>query len=161
LTREEIDGFFKSCDSGGQSFLSLSDVQEAFRTPARPPVGANGPSKATLIRGLFRQEIGSLQPRTPPGATGPALTLPTGDGHAAAPLSTWGGSSPLALVSATSTGGPSRPQAGNVENLYRRYQDRAAFVMVYVREAHPTDGWTMESNDRAGVSIPQPRNYAE
>jgi hypothetical protein len=33
--------------------------------------------------------------------------------------------------------------------------------MVYVREAHPTDGWSMESNDRAGVSIRQPRTYDE
>src|SRR5262249_44439391 len=31
----------------------------------------------------------------------------------------------------------------------------------YVREAHPTDGWRMESNDDAGVKIPQPRDYAE
>ena len=32
-----------------------------------------------------------------------------------------------------------------------RYRDRATFLMVYVREAHPTDGWQMESNDRVGV----------
>ena len=51
--------------------------------------------------------------------------------------------------------------AGHVEKLYRRSGDRAAFVMVYVREAHPTDGWSMESNDRAGVSLRQPRSYAE
>jgi hypothetical protein len=33
--------------------------------------------------------------------------------------------------------------------------------MVYVREAHPTDGWRMESNERAGVSLRQPRTYEE
>jgi hypothetical protein len=33
--------------------------------------------------------------------------------------------------------------------------------MVYVREAHPTDGWSMESNDRVGVSLAQPRTYDE
>ena len=33
--------------------------------------------------------------------------------------------------------------------------------MVYVREAHPTDGWRMESNDRVGVSTAQPRTYDE
>lgn len=27
---------------------------------------------------------------------------------------------------------------------------------VYIREAHPTDGWKMESNERVGVSIAQP-----
>jgi hypothetical protein len=33
--------------------------------------------------------------------------------------------------------------------------------MVYVREAHPTDGWRMVTNDRVGVSVPQPRTYDE
>ena len=33
--------------------------------------------------------------------------------------------------------------------------------MVYVREAHPTDGWRMESNDRVAVATPQPRSYSE
>jgi hypothetical protein len=29
---------------------------------------------------------------------------------------------------------------------------------VYVREAHPIDGWRMESNDRVGVSVAQPKS---
>jgi hypothetical protein len=33
--------------------------------------------------------------------------------------------------------------------------------MVYVREAHPTDGWHMDSNERVGVSIAQPATYEE
>ena len=35
LTREELDAFFKSCDSDGQGFLTLADLQEAVRTPSR------------------------------------------------------------------------------------------------------------------------------
>ena len=35
------------------------------------------------------------------------------------------------------------------------------FLGVYVREAHPTDGWRMEINDRVEVSIAQPRSDAE
>lgn len=31
---------------------------------------------------------------------------------------------------------------------------------MYVREAHPTDGWRMESNDRAGIALPQPIDLA-
>ncbi len=34
-------------------------------------------------------------------------------------------------------------------------------MAVYVREAHPTDGWRMESNDRAGISILQPKAKAD
>ena len=28
--------------------------------------------------------------------------------------------------------------------MYQRYQDRAGFLFVYIQEAHPQDGWTME-----------------
>ncbi len=28
---------------------------------------------------------------------------------------------------------------------------------VYIREAHPTDGWKMQANDRVGVTIEQPK----
>ena len=35
------------------------------------------------------------------------------------------------------------------------------FIGVYVREAHPTDGWRVESNDRAGISIAQPATDTE
>lgn len=30
-------------------------------------------------------------------------------------------------------------------------------MAVYLREAHPTDGWRMTSNDRAGIAIEQPQ----
>ena len=33
--------------------------------------------------------------------------------------------------------------------------------MVYVREAHPTDGWKLDSNGRIGVAVKQPTNYDE
>jgi alkylhydroperoxidase family enzyme len=35
------------------------------------------------------------------------------------------------------------------------------FLGIYVREAHPTDGWRMKSNDRVGISIAQPRSAGE
>jgi alkylhydroperoxidase family enzyme len=40
--------------------------------------------------------------------------------------------------------------------LKTRYGDRVEFLGVYVREAHPTDGWRMKSNDNAGVTFAQP-----
>jgi Iodothyronine deiodinase len=45
--------------------------------------------------------------------------------------------------------------------MKKRYGDRVEFLGVYVREAHPTDGWHMESNDRAGVKFAQPTNKEE
>jgi thiol-disulfide isomerase/thioredoxin len=166
VTREELDGFFKACDSGEQGFLSLSDLQEAFRAPTRPVAVASakassGPSMETLVRGLFRQEIGSLQPGPALGEPAPDFNLKTQDGKGELTLSKLIGPKPVVLVFGNFTCGPFRAQAGNVEKLYRLYKDRATFVMVYVREAHPTDGWRMESNDRAEVALAQPLTYDE
>jgi thiol-disulfide isomerase/thioredoxin len=110
---------------------------------------------------LYRQEIGSLQPGPEPGAAAPDFTLKTVDGKEEVQLSKLVGSRPVVLVFGNFTCGPFRSQAGNVEKLYRRYKDRATFVMVYVREAHPTDGWQMSSNERVGVSVRQPKTYDE
>ena len=35
------------------------------------------------------------------------------------------------------------------------------FLAVYVREAHPTDGWREPGNDRVGISILQPRSKTD
>jgi len=48
-----------------------------------------------------------------------------------------------------------------LEDLHRRYGGRVHFLAVYVREAHPTDGWRMPSNDKLGIAIAQPRTQAE
>ena len=159
VTREELDAFWKAADSGGEGFLSLSDLQEAVLASAqidhRPASGR--PSKATLVRGLFRQEIGSLEPGPKVDESAPDFTLKTNDGKAEITLSKLLGPKPVVLVFGSFTCGPFRSQSGNIEKLYRRYKDRATFVMVYVRDAHPTDGWRMESNDRFGAVTAQPK----
>jgi alkylhydroperoxidase family enzyme len=163
LTRQELDAFFDAADSGGLGFLSLSDLQETLPMARRggPSGRDDGPTRATLVRGLFRQEIGSLQPGPKLNEKAPDFTLKTVDGKGEVTLSKLVGPKPVVLIFGNFTCGPFRSQAGNVEKLYRRYQDRATFVMVYVREAHPTDGWKMESNNRVGVELRQPRDYAE
>lgn len=166
VTREEFEAFFRASDSGGQGFLSLSDLQEAFTPPAPAPAGrgAGRPSKATLVRGLFRREVGSLEPGPKLDDSAPDFTLKTNDGGAEVTLSKLIGPRPVVLVFGSSTCGPFRSHTGNIEKLYRRYKDRATFVMVYVREAHPTDGWRTSDNDRpgvVGVATHQPRTYEE
>ena len=169
VTREEFEGFFRAADADGRGFLSLGDLQAALNPPARrpappapaPSAASSGPSKATLVRGLFRQEIGSMQPGPDLGAKVPDFTLKTADGRETVTLSEQVGPKPVVLIFGNFTCGPFRMQAGNVEKLFRRYEDRATFLMVYVREAHPKDGWSMESNDRVGVSLRQPRTFGE
>jgi hypothetical protein len=45
--------------------------------------------------------------------------------------------------------------------MHERYKDQFAFLAVYVREAHPVDGWRLPDNDQAGIRVRQPRNAAE
>jgi hypothetical protein len=45
--------------------------------------------------------------------------------------------------------------------MKKRYGDRVEFLAIYVREAHPIDGWRMASNDQAGISIAQPCTLGE
>ena len=63
------------------------------------------------------------------------------------------GEKPIVLIFGNFTCGPFRSQSGNIEKLYHRYQDRAKFFLVYVREAHPSDGWWMMSNQRVGIDL--------
>ncbi len=162
LSREEFEQFFNQADSGSRDFLSLSDLQQALPAPSgRPSAPRTGPSKETLIRGLFHQEIGSLQPGPALGEKFIDFTLESNDGTKKVTLSKLIGPKPVVLVFGNFTCGPFRSQAGNVDKLYGTFKDRATFLMVYVREAHPTDGWSMDSNDRVGVALAQPRTYAE
>ena len=45
--------------------------------------------------------------------------------------------------------------------MKRIYAGKVQFMAIYVREAHPTDGWRMGSNDRAGIVFSQPTNRLE
>jgi len=48
-----------------------------------------------------------------------------------------------------------------LEEVKRRYGDQVEFLAIYVREAHPIDGWRMNSNDEAGISLKQPLTEVE
>jgi thiol-disulfide isomerase/thioredoxin len=166
LTRDELDAFFKQCDSGGQGFLSLADLQEAFSAQPRPASTSttkaqSGPSRETLVRALFNQELGSLQAGPALGETATDFTLADIDGKETFTLAKNVGPKPVVLVFGNITCGPFRSQAGNIEKLHRMYKDRATFAMVYVREAHPANGWSSEGNFRLGITLEQPRTYAE
>ena len=40
--------------------------------------------------------------------------------------------------------------------MHKKYGDRVQFLTLYIKEAHPTDEWQMESNEKEGVCYPQP-----
>lgn len=42
-----------------------------------------------------------------------------------------------------------------MEEIYKTYQQRAIFYILYIREAHPTDGWQTASNLNEGIIYEQ------
>jgi len=48
-----------------------------------------------------------------------------------------------------------------MEGIYNRFRDRMEFFVVYVQEAHPTDGWQADSNVTDGVLFRQHQDYGE
>ncbi len=48
-----------------------------------------------------------------------------------------------------------------MDKIGARYSDQAAFYNVYIREAHPADGWRSSSNDEVGIMIDQPKTIEE
>ena len=45
--------------------------------------------------------------------------------------------------------------------MYREYKDQIAFYAVYIREAHPSDGWQLPSNVRDEVVYASPAGVEE
>lgn len=48
-----------------------------------------------------------------------------------------------------------------MEKIYQRYKDQIDFYAVYIREAHPSDGWTAEFNVRFNINIEQPKTKSK
>jgi hypothetical protein len=50
---------------------------------------------------------------------------------------------------------------GALNKWYDEHKDKANFVVVYVREAHPDDGWQVQQNKRDGVIVNEPTTYEQ
>ena len=48
-----------------------------------------------------------------------------------------------------------------MEDIYHRFREQMEFFVVYVQEAHPTDGWQTDSNLEEGVLFRQHQSYEE
>jgi len=48
-----------------------------------------------------------------------------------------------------------------MEEIYHRFRDRIEFFVIYVQEAHPTDGWQVESNVEEGILYRQHQSFDE
>ncbi|MBX9627452.1 MAG: deiodinase family protein [Gemmataceae bacterium] len=162
LTKAEMEAYFDQL-AGEKGFVSADD----FRRFNLPRGGGGGfspgdaPTPPVLIRGLFAGEIGSMSEGPKVGQKAPDFTLRSPDGLETHTLSKLTGKKPVVLVTGNFTCGPFRGLYPDVEAVYRRHKDKANFLLVYVREAHPSDGWGMESNTKAGVKLKQPLTLGE
>ncbi|QDU19334.1 Iodothyronine deiodinase [Urbifossiella limnaea] len=162
LSREDFDAFLKRA-TGGKDAFTPDDFRAALLSagPGGAFMPGDGPSIPMLVKGLYGSEVGSLQEGPAVGDAAPDFTLKTADGADTVTLSKLVGPKPVVLVFGNFTCGPFRAIFPEADALRERYKDKATFVMVYVREAHPLDGWKMESNTRVGVAVKQPTTTAE
>jgi Ca2+-binding EF-hand superfamily protein len=166
ITSEEFQTLFHTLDGNSQGYLALDDLRDQFQPPTEEQYQkertqrSDRPSRSTLVLALKDQEIGSLQPGPKLNETAPDFTLKSLGGEDVT-LSKEVGEQPIVLIFGNFTCGPFRSQSGNLEKLYQRYKDRAKFYLVYVREAHPSDAWWMNSNERVGIKLPQPQSTKE
>jgi alkyl hydroperoxide reductase subunit AhpC len=161
LTKADMEAFFDRVASG-KDHLTPDDLRAALL--ATGPSGftpGDVPTVEMLVRGLYSGELGSIHEGPRVGAAAPEFALKTLDGKETVKLSRLIGPKPLVLVFGNFTCSPFRALTADVEAIYQRHKDAATFVMVYVREAHPTDGWVMTSNAQVGVEVKQPTTYDE
>jgi hypothetical protein len=163
ISREEWAAFYDLATKE-QPDLALDDFREIMLPPppsrrTRPTAPArlstDIPTKDVLLKGLARGEVGNYHEGPRVGELAPDFTLSTHDKKEKITLSQYRGR-PVVLVFGSVTCGPFRSRFAAIDRLQKRYGDKARFLMVYVREAHPTGGWRMESNDRVGVVADQP-----
>lgn len=160
ITRDEILEFFQRT-SGGKNYVLSSDLRRAVLAGVGGFLPGDAPTTRSLIEGLFTGELGSPFEGPALEAVAPDFQLKTHDGRREIHLAEEIGKRPVVLMFGNFTCPPFRSYLPVVEDLHERYSERATFLGVYVREAHPTDGWLLESNSRAGVKLTQPRSYSE
>jgi hypothetical protein len=50
---------------------------------------------------------------------------------------------------------------GSLHDLWERHRDRVDFVVVYIREAHPEEGWVVTPNRDQDIRVSDPTSDAE
>jgi thiol-disulfide isomerase/thioredoxin len=161
LTKEDMAKFFDRV-ANGKDHVTLDDFKAALLSSGSGGfLPGDAPTTEMLVKGLYSGSLGSIHEGPKVGSTAPDFSLKTLDGKETVRFSKFVGPKPVVLVFGNFTCGPFRALAAEVDAIAKRYKADATFVMVYVREAHPTDGWVMESNTKAGVSVKQPTTYDE
>ncbi|MCA8993233.1 MAG: deiodinase family protein [Planctomycetaceae bacterium] len=159
LSRDNWLNFFDK-HVGGAGNMEFEDLRDAILSGGHDMFHqGDAPSREALIEGLRTGELGS--PCEGPNVNDPApdFCLMTYDGEQSIRLSELLGTKPVVLVFGNFTCPPFRSMAPGADAVYGRFGNSAHFLCVYVREAHPIDGWRMASNDNVGIEVSQPTSY--
>jgi tetratricopeptide (TPR) repeat protein len=115
-----------------------------------------------------RKEVERLQAVLAAGATGlkpndlaPDFSLPAVADDKMVRLSSFRGKSPVVLVFGSYSCPNFRGAAASLRDLEKHYGAKAAFLAVYIREAHTAETWESGRNSREGVSIQPAANIQE
>lgn len=161
LTKQDLETFFEKA-AKGKDHVTTDDLRDAWLGGMSGGFApGDAPSTVTLLKGLYSGEVGSIHEGPGLGDSAPDFTLSSPDGKKTVQLKNLIGKKPVVLVLGNFTCGPFRGMYVDVENVVERYRDKAEFLMVYVREAHPTDGWAMSANSSVGVAVAQPKTIDE
>jgi hypothetical protein len=115
-------------------------------------------SPLTLQDVLASEDYRDLStPKVSEGDPAPDFELPLLGRDGTARLSSLVAEQPVGLVFGSYTWPPFRAQVGTLEQLEQRYAGRVHFLVVYIREAHPEDGWILPENRRSGLAVHEPR----
>lgn len=91
----------------------------------------------------------------------PDFTLSALHSTASVNLTHFRGSKPGVLIFGSYTCPNFRSAAPALDQLYAKYGQKAAFLLVYIREAHGSTTWQSTRNERAGVTMGDASNLAE
>ena len=100
------------------------------RTPERQPAGG----RPNISQGTLQD-----------GGAAPDFALQDIEGKKTVKLSDLKGK-PVVLIFGSCTCPPFVASTQATDKLYSTYKDRVHFFLIYIREAHPTDGWVMPGN---------------
>lgn len=136
-----------------EAFAMVSEDPEASSPPDSPLTAAEALEWALYAR-LSTPELGVGDPADEIAL--PALNGEGVLGDDTVRLSSFFGVKPVALVFGSYTCPPFRGEIRALEDLRRRYGDRVEFLVIYIREAHPEEGWVFNTNREAGIVIHDP-----
>ena len=159
LTKEELPKQalrrFEQMDANRDGVITLGELEAILKqrnpnaapanTPNRLGKGRIKPNGEYYAPPALKERVDS---KLAIGDAAPDFSLRRSDGDAKISLSQFQGKKPVVLVFGSITCSPFRQAVIQTFDLHKQYGDKAEFVMVYIREAHPESTILVEENGK-------------